>query len=119
MSFLWVCNATWVISGINRLTDREILVRQHIFQFHSIYNWKGPLEQWFGDLEPDEIVVLLRRIAILGDLHHVESKLRFQMCGFVLRVPYGVTKSRSQLGIFDCDSLVDRRVAGNIGRIVC
>ena len=67
-------------------TDREILVRKHIFQLHSVHDGKDPLQQGLGHLESDEIVVLLRGVTILRDLHRVESELCFQMCGLVLRI---------------------------------
>ena len=41
---------------------------KHVFQFHSVDDRKGPLQQGLGHLESDEVVVLLRGITILRDL---------------------------------------------------
>ena len=60
---------------------------KHIFQLHSVHHGENPLQQGFGHLESDEIVVLLRRITILRDLHGVEPGLYFQMRRLVLGVP--------------------------------
>ena len=69
-------------------------------------------------MESDEIVVLLRGITILRHLHRVEPELGFQVRGLVLGIADGLAKLRPQLRILDRDRLVDRRVAGDVGRIV-
>ena len=99
-------------------THCQILVGQHVFQLHSVHDGKGPLQQGLGHLESDEIMVLLRRIAILRDLYRVEPKLYFQMRRLVLRIPHRLAKLRSQFRKLDRDRLVDRRVARDIRRIV-
>src|SRR5258708_39225459 len=47
--------------GIAIRSDCQILARQHIFQFNPIDDRKHTLEQ-IGNLEPDEIMILLRRV---------------------------------------------------------
>ena len=59
-------------------THREVLVGEHVFQFDSVHDGEDPLQQWFGHLESNEIVVLLRRITIFCDLHGVEPEFGFQ-----------------------------------------
>jgi hypothetical protein len=66
--------------------DCEIGSGENVFKLHSVYDWKDPLKQGFRYFEPDKIVVLLRCITILGNLHHVEPKLYFQMGSLVLRI---------------------------------
>ncbi len=66
--------------------DRQVRVRKHVFQLHSVNDRKDPLQQGLGHFKPDEIVVLLRRITILRHLHHVEPELRLQMGRLVLRI---------------------------------
>ena len=48
--------------------DGKLFVRHHIGQLQSVGVVKGPLQQRGGDLEADEIVIGLRRIAALRDL---------------------------------------------------
>jgi hypothetical protein len=98
--------------------DRQILVSEHVFQLHPVPDGKDPLQQGLRHLEPDEVVVVLRRITILRNLYHVESELRFQMGCLVLRITDRLAKLRSQLGILDGDCLVDCRVAGDVRRVV-
>ena len=99
-------------------THRHILVGQHVFQLHSVDDGKDPFQQGLGHLESDEVVVLLRGIAIFRDLHGIKAELRFQVRGLVLGIPDGLAILRSQLRIFDGDRLVDRWVAGDIRGIV-
>ncbi len=99
--------------------DRQVLMCQHILQFHSVNDRESPLQKRLRHLKPDEIVILLRGIAILRHLHHVESELRLQMRGVVLRVPDGIAVLGAQLRILDRNSAIDRRMAGDIRRIVC
>ena len=93
-------------------------MRQNIFQLDSVNDWKRALEQRLGDLKSDEIVVLLRRVAILGDLHHVESELRLQMRGVVLRVPTELPYFARNLGYLNGNGPVNGRMAGDVGGIV-
>jgi len=79
---------------------------------------ESPLQQRLGHLEPDEIVILLRRVAILGHLHRVEPEFRLQMRGVVLRVPNGIAEFGPQLRILDGNGLVDGRMAGDVRGIV-
>src|ERR1700756_5789349 len=99
-------------------TDREILVSQDVFQLYAVNDRKGPFQQRFGDLEADEVVILLRGVAILGHLYHVESELGLQMGGVILRVSDRIAVLGSELGILDGNGLVDGRMAGNIGGVV-
>ena len=62
-------------------------MRKHVFQLHSVYNGKDPLQKGLGHLESNEIVVLLRGITILRDLDCVEPKFCFQVRRFILRIP--------------------------------
>src|ERR1700730_3614281 len=91
---------------------------QHVFELHAVNDRKCPLQQRLGGPESDEIVILLRRITILRHLHHVESELRLQMRGVILRVSDGIAVLRAQLGILDGNGLVDGRMAGDIRSIV-
>ena len=67
-------------------SDGQIFVGKDFFQFHSVHDGKRPFKQRLRDLKSDEVVVLVRCIAILGDLESVESEFGFQMRGLVLRV---------------------------------
>src|SRR5208283_5641683 len=66
----------------------------------------------------DKIVVLLRSVTGFGYLYHVEPKLRPQVCCFVLCIPDGRAKFRTQLRIFDRDRPVDCGVAVNVRDIM-
>ena len=97
----------------NRITigaDRKILVREHVLQLHPVDDGEHALEQGLRNLEADEIVVLLRGVPILRNLHGVEAELCFQVRRPVLRVRYGPAVLRNQLRILDGDGLVDCRV---------
>ena len=59
---------------------------QHVLQLHSIHDGKHAFEKLFGYLEADEVVILLRRVTLLGDLRHVESEFGANVRGLVLRV---------------------------------
>ena len=98
--------------------DGQVLVRQHVFQFQAVHDREGPLQQGLRYFESDEIVVLLRRIAVFRHLRHVEPELGFQMRGLVLGIADGLAKPRAQLRILDGHRLVDRRVAGDVRRVV-
>jgi len=52
--------------------------------------WESALEKRLGDLESDEIVILLRRITVLRYLHHVESELRLEVRGMIFRILDGM-----------------------------
>src|SRR6266853_223005 len=76
------------------------------------------LQQRLGHLEADEIVILLGRVAILRDLHHVESEFCLQMRGVVLRIPDEIAVFRPQFGVLDGNGLVDGRMAGDVRSVV-
>jgi hypothetical protein len=59
-------------------THRQILMGKHVFQLHSVHHGKDPLQQGLGHFESDEIVVLLRGVTILRDLHRVEPDSVFK-----------------------------------------
>ena len=87
-------------------THRKILVKlSTVFQPHSVNHGEGAFEQRFGDLESDEIVVLLRSITILGDLHGIEAELDLQVGCLILRITNRLAKLRPQLWILDGDGL--------------
>ncbi len=65
-------------------------------------------------MESNEIVVLLRRITILRDLHRIEAELCFQVCRPVLGIPNRLAIFRPQLRVLDRDGRVDCRVASDI-----
>ena len=99
-------------------SNRQVFVRQHVLQLQPVNHQEDPFQQWFRDLETYEVVVLLRRIAILCDLQGVESELRLQMRRGVLGIANGVAIFRAQLRIMERDRLVDRRVAIDVRDIV-
>jgi len=76
------------------------------------------LQQRLGHLEADEIVILLGRVAILRDLHYVESEFCLQMCGVVLRIPDEIAVFRPQFGVLDGNGLVDGRMADDVRSVV-
>src|ERR1043166_9906987 len=88
-------------------TYREILMSKNVFHLQAVNDRKGPFHQRCRHLKADEVVILLRGVAILGHLHHVESKLRLQMSGVVLCVSNGTTVLCAQLRTLDGDTLVD------------
>src|SRR6266568_125474 len=63
-------------------------------------------------------MILLRRVALLGDLRHVEAELGSYVRRLVLRIEYGRAELHAQLRIYDSDGLVDRRVAGYVGSVM-
>ena len=66
--------------------DRQVLAGQHVFQLHSVYDRKYPFQQGLGYLKSNELVILLRGVTILLDLHRVKPKLCFQMRCLVLGI---------------------------------
>ena len=93
-------------------------MREYVLQLQPVDHWKGPLQQRLRNLEPYEIVVLLRRITILCHLQGIESKLGFQVRRPVLRIANRIAIFSAQFRIVDGDSLVDRGVAVDVRRIV-
>ena len=87
---------------------------KHIFQLQSVHKREDPLPQRFGDLESNEVVILLRGVPVFRDLYRVKSKLCFQMGGLVLRIAYRFAKLRSQFGILNRDRLIHRGVTSNV-----
>ena len=72
---------------------------EHILQLHSVHNREGPLQKGLGNLEANKVVILLRGVAVLRDLHGVETKLGFQVSGLILRIAYGFAILRPQFRI--------------------
>jgi hypothetical protein len=72
---------------------------QNIFQLQAIHDGECALEKWLGDQESGEIVILLRSVAVFGDLRHVKAELRFEMRGVVFRIPDGLSVLGAQLGV--------------------
>ena len=99
-------------------TNRQILMREHVFQLQSVDNRKYPIEQRLRDFETYEVVILFRRITILCHLQCIESKLGLQMRGRVVGIAYGSAIFGSQFWIVDGNSLIDGWVAVDVGRIV-
>src|SRR6202040_3606185 len=55
-------------------TDGQVNAAENIFEFHPVGLEECALQQRLGTLEADHVVILVRGIAILGDLNHVESE---------------------------------------------
>ncbi len=100
--------------GVAKRADGQVFVRQHIFQLHSVHHGKHPFKQVLGNFETDEVVILLRRVALLGDLRHVESEFRANVRGLVLRVKNNGPEFGAKLGIGKGDRLVHGRMAGDV-----
>ena len=63
-------------------------------------------------------MILLRRVAIFRDLHHIESELGFQVCGLVLRIANGLSVLSPQFGVLNGYRLVHCRMTGDVRRVV-
>src|SRR5208337_640319 len=114
LSHLWNHAADGIAIG----TDSEIFMCQDLFQLQAIDDGECALEKWLGNLESDEIVILLRRITVFGDLHHVEAELRFEMGGMVFCIPDGLSILGAQLWVLEGNGLIDGGMAGYIRGIV-
>src|SRR4029077_15919351 len=58
-----------------------------------------PIQQIFGNLESDEIVITLRRVVTARYLQDVETELRFQVRRWIVRIRHLVSELLSQFGI--------------------
>src|SRR6266853_5523141 len=54
--------------------DGQVNAAENIFEFHTVSLEECTLQQRLGNLEADHVVILVRGIAILGDLNHVETE---------------------------------------------
>src|ERR1700731_440956 len=99
-------------------TNCEIFVTDHIFHLQSISDRKGSFHHRFRHFEPDEIMVLLRRVAILCHLRHVKPEFGFQVSCLILGIQDKLAKLLPQLWILDRHRLIDGRMSSDIGGIV-
>src|SRR5258708_36860245 len=62
-------------------TDGQVFVAaKHFVEAQSVRLLKGSFEQRRRYLEADEVMVAVGRVAVLGHLDHVESKLSADVC---------------------------------------
>lgn len=64
--------------------NRQVPVRQDIFQLQSVYNRERPLEQWHRNLEANKAVVLIGSVPIFCNLQCVKPELGLQVRGRIL-----------------------------------
>ena len=74
--------------------NRQVLMREHILQLDSIHHGEYPLQQRLGNLEANEVVILLRGVAVLRDLNGVETEFGLEVRCLVLSISYRLTKLR-------------------------
>jgi len=73
--------------------QRQIQIGQQIIQLQRVGVVEGPLQDAFGHLETDEIVIGLRRVAAARHLQHVEAEFHADMGEGVLFVGHRASKS--------------------------
>src|SRR5205807_5519808 len=79
---------------------------------------EGPLQNRLGNLEPDEVVVCVGRIAVLGDLHDIKTKLGSNVGLWTLRVSNDRTVFGPQFGEFLGNGRIHSGVAGDVRSVV-
>jgi hypothetical protein len=99
--------------------DREILMRQDIFEPQSIDDGKRAFEKGHGDLKADEIVILMRGISILRHLHHVKAELRLEMRGMIFCVSNGIPVLGAKFRVLEGNGQIDGGMSDDIRGVVC
>src|SRR5712691_2230432 len=93
---------------------------EEIFQFQTVSFLESTVQQVFGNLKSNEIVIGLRCVVAAGHLQDVETELRFQVRRRIVRIGHFVSKLPSQLGIKQGHgSIHSDRMAVHIRAIVC
>ncbi len=65
--------------------DGEVFVLDDVADGEAVGFEEGALEEGFGDLEADEVAVVVLRVVALGDLDDVEAELGADVGGGVFR----------------------------------
>src|ERR1700730_1968132 len=79
--------------------DHLIFVAKDFFQIQTIGLAEGLLQKWSGDLKTDEVVIAIRRIALLSDFENVKAKFCLDVRERVIFIGNEVAVLFSQLGI--------------------
>ena len=79
---------------------------------------KGALKQWLGDRKADEVVVLLRRVAIARNFDNIEAELGLQMRGWVVVIGHDVAELIAKFWVFLPGGQIHCRVAVIVGGVV-
>src|SRR4051794_28368216 len=59
--------------------ERKIKGPKKIFQFQTVGFLEGAVQQVFGNVKSDEIVICVRRVVAAGHLQNIETKLSLEM----------------------------------------
>src|SRR5205085_9958365 len=65
----------YAADGVPESTHGQIDIGEYIFQFNAVGGIKSALQDRLRDLKSDEIVICVRGVAILCDLHYIEPEL--------------------------------------------
>jgi hypothetical protein len=77
----------------------EIHAAENISELDSACFNEGPLQNGFGNLEPNKIVVRVRRIPAFGDLYNVKAEFGANVGLWILCKRYGRPYFAFNLGI--------------------
>ena len=91
---------------------------KQFIELESVSVFESALQQLFGNLKADEIMILLGDVTFLGDLHHIKTELSFQVgCG-ILFVGNSWTEFPAQVWILDGDPGIDRGMSPDISGVM-
>ena len=96
----------------------QVIKPEQLVRLDAVRINEATLKQLLGNLESDEIVVLLRNVASLGDLHDIKAELGFQVGIMVVFVGDDRTIFGAQLGIDGSHPCIDCRVAPGVGSVM-
>src|SRR6516225_2810625 len=96
----------------------QIIKPEQFVRLDAVRIKEATLKQRLGNLESDEIVILLRNVALLGDLHDIEAELGFQVGVAVVFVSDYRTIFGAQLGIDGSHPCIDCWMAPGVGSVM-
>lgn len=98
--------------------DGEVFVFHDGVDADTVGLLEGAFEEILGDLEADEVAVVLLGVATVGDLDDVEAELGAEVGDFVLVVGDGAAEAAAELGILVGGDLIDGGMAYDVSAVV-
>ena len=98
--------------------DGEVFVGEHRGEGKAVGLLEGSFEELFGDLEADEVAVVLLRVSAVGDLGDVEAELGADVGGFVVVVGDDGAEAVAELWVLVGGDVVDGGVADDVAAVV-
>src|SRR5882762_3809352 len=96
----------------------KIGIAEHIIQLETISSYKDAVQQLLRNFESYEVVVAVRGIPVLRDLHHVKSEFSADMRLGIIGVSSAVPKFPAQPWKFDDHYPVDGRMPGIVSGVM-